>query len=122
MATTNSQRIRLSTPVHAEKALKVIFTLKQLVFGTPDSSRSLLRRSRGAWKVDGEDAAASLLRRLGGFGETARELAYRLYTSSVRKNWAQEALAYNSLVIACPELARCVSGIPVAGTQQVLEI
>ena len=54
----------------------------------------------------GESGAAALLNRLGGMGETARELAYRLYSICERKKWADEALAYNSLVIAWPELSR----------------
>ncbi len=64
----------------------------------------------------GESAAAELLRRLGGLGETARELAYRLYTTSERKGWAQEALAYNALVVAWPEIARLASGAPAQAT------
>jgi putative DNA methylase len=53
-----------------------------------------------------EEAAADLLRAVGGIGETARELAYRLYAICERKKWAQEALAYNSLVVAWPELVK----------------
>jgi len=54
----------------------------------------------------GEQAAAQLLRKLGGLGETIRDLAYRLYSLCERKKWAQEALAYNSLVVAWPEIAK----------------
>jgi putative DNA methylase len=72
--------------------------------------------------VGGESAAAGLLRRLGGLGEMARELAYRLYTTSERKGWAQEALAYNALVVAWPEIARRVAGTPEAEAQQALEV
>jgi putative DNA methylase len=36
--------------------------------------------------------------------ETARELAYRLYTISERKKRAQEALSYNALVQSWPEI------------------
>jgi putative DNA methylase len=36
----------------------------------------------------------------------ARDLAYRLYTVCERKGWAQEALAYNSLVIAWPRIVQ----------------
>ncbi len=53
----------------------------------------------------GEQAAADLLRRLGSTGETARDLAYRLYSICERKGWAQEALAYNMLAAAWPRLA-----------------
>jgi putative DNA methylase len=55
---------------------------------------------------DGEAGAASLLRKLGSVGDVARDLAYRLFSLCERKKWAQEALAYNSLVIAWPEISR----------------
>jgi putative DNA methylase len=70
----------------------------------------------------GEDAAADLLRRVGGLGETARQLAYRLYTTCERKGWVQEALSYNALVVAWPEIARRVAGTPEAEAQQALEV
>jgi putative DNA methylase len=54
----------------------------------------------------GESGAAALLHKLGGLGEAARDLAYRLYTVCERKKWAEEALAYNGLVIAWPELTK----------------
>jgi putative DNA methylase len=57
-------------------------------------------------EIKGEADAAALLNRLGGMGETARDLAYRLYSICERKKWADEALAYNSLVIAWPELLK----------------
>ena len=55
---------------------------------------------------DGETGAASLVRQLGGVAETARELAYRLYSVTERKNRAAEALSYNALVQSWPEIAR----------------
>jgi putative DNA methylase len=53
-----------------------------------------------------EQRAGDLMRRIGGLGETARELSYRLYVISDRKGWAKEALSYNGLVVAWPGLAR----------------
>ena len=47
-----------------------------------------------------------MLNKLGGIGEIARDLAYRLYSICERKKWAEEALAYNGLVIAWPELTK----------------
>ena len=58
----------------------------------------------------GEEQAAWLLRRVGGLGEIARELAYRLYMLCDRKNWTSEALAYNALVVAWPEIVRLAAG------------
>jgi len=57
-------------------------------------------------ETKGEVEAAALFNKLGGIGEIARELAYRLYSICERKKWAEEALAYNSLVIAWPELSK----------------
>jgi putative DNA methylase len=54
----------------------------------------------------GETGAAALVQKVGGLGEVARDLAYRLYSICERKKWAQEALAYNSLVIAWSEIVR----------------
>jgi putative DNA methylase len=57
----------------------------------------------------GELGAADLFAQLGGRGEIARDLAYRLYSLCDRKGWTQEALAYNSLVISWPEITRLAS-------------
>jgi putative DNA methylase len=54
----------------------------------------------------GEAAAAGLVAKLGAKAETARELAYRLYSLSERKKRATDALAYNGLVQSWPEIMR----------------
>ena len=72
----------------------------------------------------GEIGAADLLRKLGGdYGEKARDLAYRLYSIAERKKWANEALAYNSLVIAWPEISKLARKAPASsdGTQTLFE-
>lgn len=67
---------------------------------------------------EGEAAASGLLRRLGSLGEVARDLAYRLYSTSERKGWAREAVAYNSLVVAWPQIVRLASGSPQSQPEQ----
>ena len=57
------------------------------------------QRLIAALQQDGEQGAAAILDHVGGLGEIARDLAYRLYTVCERKKWAEEALAYNSLVV-----------------------
>ncbi len=57
----------------------------------------------------GEEGAARLLKKLGGEGDSARDLSYRLYIICERKKWAQEALAYNSLVVAWPSISSIAS-------------
>jgi putative DNA methylase len=59
-----------------------------------------------ALEKKGEVEAASLLNKLGGMAETARDLAYRLYSMCEKKKWSDEALAFNGLVIAWPELTK----------------
>jgi putative DNA methylase len=52
----------------------------------------------------GESATADLVAKLGARAETARELAYRLYTLCERKKRAAEALSYNALVQSWPAI------------------
>jgi putative DNA methylase len=58
----------------------------------------------------GEDEAARLARRMGGDkAQTARDLAYRLYSICERKGWAEEALAYNGLAVSWPTIQEKVA-------------
>jgi putative DNA methylase len=57
-------------------------------------------------ETGGEDAAADLVRRLGSMAQSARELAYRLYSVCERKKRAADALSYNALVQSWPEIVR----------------
>jgi putative DNA methylase len=65
-----------------------------------------------ALDTHGEQGAALLLSRLGGMGEVARDLAYRLYTICERKGWAQDALGYNMLVVAWPRIKELSGKVP----------
>ncbi|MFH1702833.1 MAG: DUF1156 domain-containing protein [Nitrospirota bacterium] len=62
-----------------------------------------------ALEQHGDQGAAAILAKVGDLGEVARDLAYRLYTICERKGWAQEALAYNSIVISWPEISKLAS-------------
>ena len=55
---------------------------------------------------EGEYVASALVARLESKAEIARELAYRLYTICERKKRAAEALSYNGLVVAWPEIVK----------------
>src|SRR5690606_7103646 len=61
-----------------------------------------------ALETGGETAAAELVARLGSKAETARELAYRLYTICDRKKRAADARRYDALVQSGPEIALLV--------------
>ena len=66
-------------------------------------TQHLIRRH----ETKGEEQASNLLRSVGiGAGETARELAYRLFQTCERKKWADEARSYNGLVVSWPEIQR----------------
>ena len=53
----------------------------------------------------GIEACAQILADMfGSNGERAKDLAYRLYTIAERKNWTNEAYAYNALVVAWPDI------------------
>jgi len=67
-----------------------------------------------------EDEAAVLLRRIGvGMGERSRQLAYLLYEAAERRGWAEEAVAYNTLVQAWPDVVK-LANRPVNPIQQTL--
>lgn len=66
----------------------------------------------------GEQSAAELLRKLGAVAEIARDLSYRLYTVCERRKWAQEAIGYNALVLAWPDLKRLADEQKAAGPTQ----
>jgi putative DNA methylase len=61
---------------------------------------------RALWDEGSEAKAGDLVRRLGGIGEVARDLAYRLYAICERRGWADDALGFNALVTSWPEIAR----------------
>lgn len=67
-----------------------------------EATLQLIKRLEAGGEVD----AASLVQQLGGTAESARDLAYRLYSICERRGWARHALAFNALVTAWPELTR----------------
>ena len=64
----------------------------------------------------GESAAASLLERLGGLGDSAQQLAYRLYSMCERKGWAKEAGPYNALAAVWGSLRSMASASAMSET------
>lgn len=53
----------------------------------------------------GVNACAEIIFNMfGSNAESAKDLAYRLYTIAERKGWAEEAYAYNNLVVAWPDI------------------
>jgi putative DNA methylase len=73
-----------------------------------EGTQHLIRRLEG----EGEDSAARLAKHLGGYADMTRDLAYRLYQICERNKWAEEARAYNGLVVAWPALVGIASTLP----------
>jgi putative DNA methylase len=59
-----------------------------------------------ALETESEEASARLLVEAGGQAAAVRDLAYRLFVSAERRGWAADALSFNALVAAWPELTR----------------
>lgn len=51
-----------------------------------------------------ESCAKEITMMFGSNAERAKDLAYRLYTIAEKKKWANEAFAYNALVVAWPDI------------------
>lgn len=72
-----------------------------------------------AMEKGGVDACAQLVRDIAdGCDESAKALAYRLYTIAERKGWSAEAYAYNSLVTAWPEIQSRAAQLTAEGPAQ----
>ncbi|MCF0186553.1 MAG: DUF1156 domain-containing protein, partial [Bacteroidaceae bacterium] len=74
-----------------------------------DSSESniwmLTQQLTRAMAKGGVTACAEIVAGMfGSNAENAKDLAYRLYTIAERKGWAEEAYAYNNLVVAWPDI------------------
>ena len=73
-------------------------------------------------EASGEGAAADLVAELGAAADTARELAYRLYSICERKKRAPEALSYNSLVQSWPEIRRLAHEVGGSAQADLFEV
>jgi putative DNA methylase len=84
-----------------------------------ECAQNLIKR----YQEGGEALAAELVTKLGvGRSEDAKNLAYRLYSVCERKGWAEDAMPYNELVTAWPEIQRKAAGISGTGPQKVFEV
>jgi putative DNA methylase len=61
---------------------------------------------------DSEASAAELLAKVGGFGDAARDLAYRLFQIAESKKWSKEAAPYNALAASWLEISRLAAAEP----------
>ncbi|MCL4078100.1 DUF1156 domain-containing protein [Coriobacteriia bacterium Es71-Z0120] len=76
-----------------------------------------------AYEEGGERAAADLLARVGAaYGQTARELAYRLFAVCEKKGWSSEALPFNAFIVAWPEISSLAASSGGGAVQEELEV
>lgn len=71
------------------------------------------------FNTDGETGAAAVFAAVQSKAEAARQLAYRLYTLCERKNWAEDARAYNEVVTSWSGIESAAARAPTA-TQRSL--
>ncbi len=68
--------------------------------------------------LHGEGPTGKLLALCGTQSGAIRSLAYRLYTLCERKGWAEDARAYNELVVAWPNIEQASIQVPVKQQEQ----
>lgn len=70
---------------------------------------------------ESEVNAGALLARMPEKAEPIRQLAYRLYTLCERKGWAEEARAYNELIVSWHSIVEASHEVGRAGEQRTLD-
>lgn len=107
----------------AQKGIVRLLTREEIPADVDEQERIiwlLTQQLTRAMEKGGVQACAVLIApMLGANVEYAKALAYRLYTIAERKGWAGEAFAYNSLVIAWPEIQSRAAEIQRATPQQL---
>lgn len=93
--------------LYAQKGTVHLFERKELPEKTSNDEIIwlLCQQLTRAMEDGGIEACATMIAPMyGSAPERAKDLAYRLYTIAERKNWIQEAYAYNALVVSWPEI------------------
>lgn len=75
-----------------------------------------------ALNTQGETSAGQLLAKMPQHGEPIRQLAYHLYTLCERKKWAEEARAYNELIISWSAIVTASHESGQSGEQSALSL
>ena len=73
-----------------------------------------------AMAAGGIEACAEIVYSMfGSNAERAKDLAYRLYTIAEKKGWVNEAYAYNSLVVAWPDIQTRAAAMKLETPEQI---
>ena len=123
---TSVERLAGRGVLYAQKGVVRLLTREEIstnIEKVTESTWLLAQQLTRAMETGGgvQEAAEIVSELFGSVGERAKALAYRLFTLSERKGWAHEAFAYNSLVIAWPEIQAAATDIQsrVADSEQM---
>ena len=107
---TSVEKLASMGLVYAEKGVVHLLERTEL----PELKVSRLTADRCLWMITqyliqsmdtgGIEACARLVVEFSASAERARDLAYRLFSLAERKDWNAEAYAYNSFVVAWPDI------------------
>ncbi|WP_303214963.1 DUF1156 domain-containing protein [Bilophila wadsworthia] len=107
---TSVEKLASMGLVYAEKGVVHLLERTEL----PELKLSRLTADRCLWMItqyliqsmdtSGIEACARLVVEFSASAERARDLAYRLFSLAERKGWNAEAYAYNSFVVAWPDI------------------
>jgi putative DNA methylase len=105
---TSVEKLRAAGVLYAEKGVVRLLTREEIPEKAGTGERIiwlLTQQLTRAMEKDGVAGSAKIVAGIFTSGpEHAKALAYRLFQIAERKGWAGEAYAYNSLVIAWPEV------------------
>jgi putative DNA methylase len=132
---TSIDRLRAAGIVYAEKGIVRLMTREEIDMTPARKTKTklddgviwlLTQQFTRAFEEHGVNGAAKLVaEHFTSEPDQAKALAYRLFTVAERKGWAAEAYAYNSLVIAWPEVqsraAELLAEIRGGGDQMTME-
>lgn len=112
---TSIDRMADAGAVFSEKGSVRLVTreeLPALTWSKPGFIWMLAQQLTKAMETGGVQAVAgSVATSSGSYAESAKALIYRLFSIADRKGWAKEALAYNNLITAWPEVMGKVNEI-----------
>ena len=104
---TSVDKLRSDGVLYSEKGMVHLLTREEIPMEvSKDKGIWLLTQQlTHAMETDGVTGAAKIVKEFfTSEPERAKALAYRLYTLAERRGWAGEAYAYNSLIVAWPEV------------------
>ena len=104
---TSVDKLRADGVLYSEKGVVHLLTREEIPMEvSKDKGIWLLTQQlTHAMETDGVDGAAKIVKEFfTSEPERAKALAYRLFTLAERRGWANEAFAYNSLIVAWPDV------------------